>query len=379
LAQGVSPPELSVEAIKVASRGFCAVPVHAESYLAGLSEAEWTNLRHIARITRNTDTPALRCAECDSGVYARESPNHRRHCYHFAGDHSRCPWANATAGNIHLIDAEKFHGQQEGDRHRFLSDLLVDVLSLNLETQTAGVHLRRYLKFDGERAYPDVYAAMWHGYPAAFEVQLSTTHLPVIARREEFYEKARIRLTWIVSPEAGSLGRRTFRDIYMRNDGQIFGIDAETAEAAHKANETRFRIYRLLPGPVEEGFVPQWRNRIVGPAEIDWGIAGSRPRSKGLSYDRYLDQRVAMNPSLACQRKAFYEALKAADEDRSSNIWDAVSAIVGGCRWNELPPDSTLAFGVLASLRTGTMFVPTRIRPGNLIELSNSMLLVDRR
>ncbi|WP_085033671.1 hypothetical protein [Ensifer aridi] len=35
--------------------------------------------------------------------------------------------------------------------------------------------------------FPDVFAASWCGGPAAFEIQLTTTQLPNIVRREDFY------------------------------------------------------------------------------------------------------------------------------------------------------------------------------------------------
>lgn len=374
----VSNEGLTVEAVYDLRWDAGAQAVYAQTFLNALSEAEWTELREAATRTGKTDNPVLRCGDCRKAVYARESWKGRRHCYHFASDHSDCRWSGAVARNRRSIDAEKFHGQQEGERHKNLKQLIAEVLALDAHTRTAGIACERYTKRkDGRYGYPDVYAHSWQGAPAAFEIQLATTHLPVILEREEFYENGGIRLAWVVDHHTKSLSRRAFRDIYMRNDGQIFGMDSEVAETARQEMEPRFRLYRLLPGPAHEGFVPQWQDRIVSSAEIDWGSAGTRPRSAGPSYDSYLDQKIERDGALKGLREQFYDALKAADEDRASKFWDEAAKVVGGISWSALPsPDDTVrALGVLATLRTNSICVPTIIPLSNLPKLVNSMLL----
>lgn len=367
--------ELAVEAIRDLRKNPSAHAVHADTYLNTLSEAEWTELRAIATRSRRTGNPVLRCGECGGGVYARESLKGRRHCYHFAGDHSDCPWSRAVAQHLDAIDAIKFHGQQESERHRVLSQLLAEVISLDIRTKEANVIFRRFTKHaDGQYAYPDVYTDSWQGAAAAFEIQLSTTQMPVIVRREDFYERTNIRLSWIIGYETGTLDRRAFRDIYMRNDGQILGVDEEVAVVAREAEEPRFRLHRLLPKSRQD-LSPVWRDRIVRPDEINWGDPGARPRSAGPSYDSYLDQIVSKDEVFSEQRQAFYRALETADDVHAGSAWNLVSQAVGGCKWNELPYDSIYALGVLATLRTETRCVPTRIPVRNAIELSNSMLL----
>ena len=264
--------ELTVEAVYDLRHAPETSPVHAATFLDTLSEAEWSELRAIATRTGKTDNPLLRCGDCGKAVYGRESSKGRRHFYHFGGDHSDCRWSGAVAGHVRSIDATKFHGQQEGERHKELCRHVEEVLSLDPSARESGIHLARYTKHpDGRYAFPDVYTDRWQGGPAAFEIQLATTHLPVIARREDFYEDAGVRLVWIVGYQAEGLNRRTFRDIYMRNDGQILGMDSEVVTAAREARAPRFRLYRLLPGKVSNGFLPHWRNRIVAPGRYRLG------------------------------------------------------------------------------------------------------------
>lgn len=367
LKQSTSGGDLTVEAIFDSRRDLNASAVHAESYFNALSEAEWTELREAATRSSKTENPALRCGDCSKPVYARQSPRGRRHCYHFAGDHSDCRWSGAVAQHFQSIDAIKFHGQQESDQHKTLSQLTAEILALDPCTRESGISFRRYTKLaDGQYTYPDVYADEWQGAPAAFEIQLLTTQLPTIIRREDFYERAGIRLAWIVGYQRDCLDRRAFMDIHIRNDGQILGIDGDVAAEARRAGEPRLRLYRLLPSRPREGFTPRWRDRIVKPSEVNWGSPGSRPRSAGLSYDSYLDELVKKDEALAALRERFYAELFRADAARAGVIWDEVVDLVGGLYWKEMPSpyESVRALGVLATLRVGRICLPTRsLRP----------------
>lgn len=353
--------------------------VHTESYLRSLSEAEWSELRHEATLTAKSCNPVLTCGDCRMPVYARESAQGRRHCYHFSGDYKDCAWANATGRNIRTIDAQKFQGKQESERHKILSQYVRSVLCLDDNMDERNISFRRYLKLENrECAYPDVYTESWQGIPTAFEVQLSTTHLPVIVRRERFYHDLGVRIVWIIDSQSENLSRRAFKDIYMRNDGQILGMDKETLDISYDNNKPHFRLHRLLPSSFKNGFVPEWRNKIVGHNEIKWGHHGDKPVSDKFSYDEYLNEMIVNHPQLSKIRMRFYDALKNRDEDKAGFVWDEAQAIVGGLVWNSLPcspTDAVAAMGVLATVRSNKIYVETRIGIDNIHSIVNSMLL----
>ena len=119
---------LSIEAIYVP--GF-QHPVHSETYLQSLSDTEWTELRTEATRSRHRGDPALLCGDCRGPVYGRESTAGRRHCYHFGTDIKDCRWAAANASNFRLIDASKFGGNQEGERHKNLKAMICEILKLD--------------------------------------------------------------------------------------------------------------------------------------------------------------------------------------------------------------------------------------------------------
>lgn len=370
---------LTIEAIFVEDGATPGQPIRTEAYLYSLSETEWTSLRAEATRSRKAGNPLLRCGDCRSPVYARESTNGRRHCYHFGTDVKDCLWASANARNARSIDAEKFHGNQESERHKTLKAMICENLALDPEAVEGGVVQERYTKgIDGTGyAFPDVFAVSWRGKPAAFEIQLATTQLPNIVRREDFYENNGIRLAWIIGNAERQLERRAFKDIYLRNDGQILGLDGDVMAAARQAGAPRFRLYRLLPGPVSKGLAPEWKTKIVSPDDIDWGGAGSRPRSAQFGYDAYLDQLVEKDAALSAAREQFYAALADSDHVAAGAVWNTVAQKVGGVRWEALPSpyDAVRAFGVLATIRRNEITVKTRIGLSDLQHLVNSMLL----
>src|SRR5439155_20286362 len=139
--------------------------------------------------------------------------------------------------------------------------------------------------------------------------------------------------------------------------------------------ELRFRLYRVLPGPAREGFEARWRNRIVKPNEINWGMPGERPRSSAACYDCFVDESVKRDEALAGFRDDFYGALANADAASAGTIWDKAVGIVGGLLWKDLPADAVSALGVLATVRTGRLCLPTKIPATNLPHLVNAMLL----
>ncbi len=177
-----------------------------------------------------------------------------------------------------------------------------------------------------------------------------------------------------MSGDVAQLEWRAFKDIYLRNDGQIFAVDGDVLSAARTADAPRFRMMRLLPGAVRKGLTAVWRERVVAPDEIDWGQPGDRPKSAEGSY---LDRLIERDDEIAHFREQLYAALAECDHDQAGLIWDKIAAIVGGALWSTLgdPYDTVRALGVLATVRRGIVTVQTKIDISNLHHLVNSLLL----
>lgn len=349
----------------------------AEAWLASLSEAGYAELRATTTGVSLEESPVV-CAECDWPVYAPDDRNRRRlHFQHRKGFPETCVYSGAEGKDPRQVDAEKFNGLQEGERHKQLKEWLREVLAFS-DTAT-GLTKERHVRLpDRTFARPDVYAENWEGAPIAFDIQLATTQMPAIIRREQFYERGCIRFVWITDRDQHQLMRRAFRDIYMRNGGQILGIDEEVLRTARDRKAPVFRIHRLVPGLASEGFRPAFKDRIYAVDEIDWGSPGQRPRSKTGSYDELVEWRCQNDPFVVQTQQDFFAALTNLDENEAGRTWDRMQAKTGGMTWRQLPCEplsAAQALGVLATLSTGKLCTPFRLPMENEPALVNSKLL----
>jgi len=353
--------------------------IDAEAWLSSLSETAYTDLR-AATTGQTRGAPEIVCAECEWPVYSPDDQKRRRYFQHKKGFPETCCYSG-EGRDPRQVDAEKFDGQQEGHRHRELKEWLYEIISFS-ETAT-GVAKEWHIRLpDGTFARPDVFAENWLGAPIAFDIQLATTQMPTIIRREQFYERGGIRYVWITDSDQHQLLRRSFRDIYMRNDGQIFGLDEEVLRTSRDRKVPVFRIHRLVPGLAKDGLRPKFKDRIYGVEEIDWGMPGSRPRSKINSYDDLVNRRCQGDPFICKMRSVFFQALSDEDRLEAGRTWDFVREYVGGMPWSEIPCDpgqSTIAFGILATLSTGQRCLQTRIDVRDEAHLVNTMLLQSKR
>jgi competence CoiA-like predicted nuclease len=87
-----------------------------------------------------------------------------------------------------------------------------------------------------QRRRPDV-RACWRGtLPVAFEVQLSTTFLRVIAERRQFYLSEGGLLFWVFQRFDLGDARLTQEDIFYNNNRNAFVASTDTLEASKKSN-----------------------------------------------------------------------------------------------------------------------------------------------
>lgn len=367
---------LTVEAIYLYPES--ANPTRAEGYAASLSDPDWTNLRASVTRARKEVKELLLCGDCRGTVYPRESTNGRRHFYHFGQVPPNCIWAGAHGKNSRAIDAEKFHGNQESARHKQLKSMLCQILALTQSDSSTDITQERYTKGKNkDYAYPDVFFSGFLDNPTIFELQLATTQLPTITRREDFYLENQMTLTWLIDSSNPHLDKRTFKDIYLRNDGQIFGLDEETLQQSIKSKKPHLKLHRLLPSPEKQKFLPVWKSKIVSFDEINWIGENMHPVSIHFSYDEYFKEILEKNEPSQEKRVEFFNSLASDSLEKSKNIWNDVCKNVGGLYWNELGEnyDTLRALGVLATLLTGKKYVNTAIEIENLANLINSVLL----
>jgi len=88
----------------------------------------------------------------------------------------------------------------------------------------------------GKWRQPDV-SALYHGQRVAFEVQLSTTFLDVIALRRLFYLKEGGLLFWVFAKFEEFSRRLTMDDVFFNNNQNAFLVSGLTRDASFAAGD----------------------------------------------------------------------------------------------------------------------------------------------
>jgi competence CoiA-like predicted nuclease len=117
------------------------------------------------------------------------------------------------------VGARQFAGAQESPLHKRLKFLIAELLSDDPNAQN---DVEIDTRLDGKIGYrkPDV-RVTYADRPMAFEIQLSSTQLPTIIARENFYTSEGRSLIWIAwNPDLGikSDTPQAFLDILTRSE-----------------------------------------------------------------------------------------------------------------------------------------------------------------
>ncbi len=206
----------------------------------------------------------------------------------------------------------KYANTKESRQHIRFKEVIVESIEADpnfIETKKEA----RWVSIDGVSwRKPDV-QSKWKGQRAAFEVQLSTTFLHIIAQRQSFYRNNDGRLLWVFRDLDISHFSQAEDDIFCSNNRNAFQVSDETA-AISKENG-RFALRCAWYEPIVEGGIvvpsPTPRHKIVFFDELHFDIGKSgAPRSYYFDYDSARDALVArLERETAERRRLSQEAL----------------------------------------------------------------------
>jgi len=179
------------------------------------------------------------------------------------------------------------------------------ILQTDPLTAVGSVNVETYVTADNGRRKPDI-RAIHNGHPTAFEIQLSTTQIPIIVARETFYQNEGFRLVWITwqfEPVPLSLMRIAFKDIFYSHNKNIFSVDPESIALSKADKQLTLRVFWNENG--------EWKNELRSLQELNW-------TSTGLAY--------AVAPAPPWHEK-FRERWKQA-EGRDAAAWSARNSLL---------------------------------------------------
>lgn len=196
--------------------------------------------------------PLLACPLCVVPVHMVSLAQERRFYFRHETEDGRCPAKTKGSMNEKRILALKYDGARESAAHIRMKEIIAE--SLRADPDFSDVKIEAIWKgaeANGRRK-PDV-RAVWKGtLSVAFEVQLSTTFLRVIAERREFYLKEGGLLFWVFQRFDMGDAYLTMEDVFYNNCRNAFVASEETLAASKAANTLVLECVWSEPS-VEEG------------------------------------------------------------------------------------------------------------------------------
>lgn len=286
----------------------------------GTDYAEVVKLRLHVRTRLYKEDPAYRCAICNVPVYLCCAPTEKKFFFKHRHENGNCPAITRGFLSQEEIDARKYNGAKESDRHRQMKEWLATCLALDGSFKDIALEQRWVGAFSGEWRRPDV-RATYNGIPLAFEIQLSTTYLDVIAERRQFYLEQGGLLFWVFADFNSENSRMLEDDVFYNNNQNAFVLNAYTVDESLKAKE--FRLECIWAEPTKGGELSAMHRKVVAFHELTLDTAAQRAyyfdfeaRRSALHLER-TEEREKLRQSFEdwFGARGFYSESKQADWD----------------------------------------------------------------
>lgn len=234
------------------------------------------------------DKPVYACPLCAVPVHLVSLAQERRFYFRHETEDGRCPARTKGGLSEERILAMKYDGARESAAHKRMKDIIAE--SLRRDPDFSDVEVEKVWKGEAanSRRKPDV-RALWKGtLPVAFEVQLSTTFLRVIAERREFYLRNGGLLFWVFNRFDMSDARLTMEDVFYNNNRNCFVASEETLRASGEAG-------RLVLECV-------WSEPSVSDGVMTWGQQRRQVSFSELTIERESQRAFLFDADAARER-----------------------------------------------------------------------------
>jgi hypothetical protein len=206
------------------------------------------------------EQPRFVCAMCMTPVYLVSRPEGRKFFFRHSLEDGRCSAVTRGLLSQDEIDARKYNGAKESWLHLEMKSWITACLQADARFSEVVVEGRWTGAFTGEWRKPDV-RALYDGVRVAFEIQLSTTYINVIAQRREFYRQEGGLLFWVFAHFDIGARRLTQEDVFYNNNRNAFVVTQATRDESLR--QRRFLLECIWAEPTLGGGVSELRRELV--------------------------------------------------------------------------------------------------------------------
>ena len=224
-------------------------------------------LRNRIQQERKKSSNRYLCGFCNDPVYVSNSQG-TPHFAHYASSGLKCPWRTISPQKLRDISAQRFQGRQVSELHVRLVLAIESLLLRSTTVSNVGSPDQTYFgEFSTGHRFPDL-RANYCGHDLVFEVQLSSTYLPVISDREDFYRKNKEFLIWIFYDFKRTIGMQTEKDILALRSRQVFEFDDEVIKLSLDANKLLVKCHWQAPEIVDGKVHWNWNEKFISLDEL---------------------------------------------------------------------------------------------------------------
>lgn len=238
---------------------------------------EISNLRMGIYDAIERNEPTIICAACHNPIYPKRfKDRHKFYFAHVAGVGSNCPYEDRDPHlRTERIDAMRYNGQKEGADHIRMKELLIASINSDacFDAEKTAIERNWYGMTDQKKwRRPDVAAVRCFADGStlriAFEIQLSSAYLKVMAARRNFYLQENALLLWIFKGVSEDNPRQYQDDLFYNNNSNLFVVDDETLSLSQEQGKFILRCHYLEPVLDGCGITEIWRTRFVAFDEL---------------------------------------------------------------------------------------------------------------
>ena len=219
----------------------------------------------------NKDNPIYRCPMCHVAVYLacnRHNDDKKFYFKHRVED-GNCPAVTRGSLSKEQIQAIKYNGAKESPAHIRMKEIIAE--SLSHDPDFSGVEIEKVIKGADRKSWrkPDI-QALWQGkLRVAFEVQLSTTFLDVIAQRRLFYKAENSLVCWIFKKFDKENALMTQDDIFHNNNQNLFLASEDTLKSSKQNKGLMLNCHWHEPTIQNNKIVDVWNSKYVKFKELE--------------------------------------------------------------------------------------------------------------
>ncbi|UYM15955.1 competence protein CoiA [Endozoicomonas euniceicola] len=228
------------------------------------------------------ENPLYGCGSCGQPVVIRSRKfSQNTHSMYFKHMHKSgdCPIKTDSNYTREEVQCMKYNGAKESKAHIELKNYIASYLKY--DTRFADVRVESVIKGSGwskKWKKPDISATL-DGRKVVFEIQLSTTFLDVIVKREMFYKDEGISIFWIFSDLSPESSRATEKDVFFNNKTNALSIDKDSIARSLDSGEIVFKgfykkpVFDVTTNKIQE----VWDSKLVGFDDIKFDSVSHKP------------------------------------------------------------------------------------------------------